>query len=283
MSEGQSALIEVTDANFDAQVIERSRQVPVVVDFWAPWCGPCRALGPVLENLATQADGAWVLAKINVDNNQQSARRYGVRGIPAVKAFRDGQLVDEFTGALPQGRIVQWLDGFLPSESDAKLDEARRLESSGQLDEAASIYQTVLEAEADHPQALMGLARVAAAEDRHDPAAALLERVPEHERGPEYFRVWLQVEAANAADLDALKARVADDSGDLEAQYELGVVLAARGAFDEALDHLLQVVIRDRGFRDDIGRDTMVRIFQVMGPDTEHVREWQKKLGRAMY
>ncbi len=282
MPESQ-AVIEVNDHTFEADVVARSREVPVVVDFWAPWCGPCRALGPVLEQLATEADGEWVLAKINVDNNQQSAQRFGVRGIPAVKAFRDGELVDEFTGALPQAQIEQWLDGFLPDETDAKIAEARALEDAGQWDQATAIYEAV---QADQPgdtPALLGLARVSAARGEHDEAAQFLDEVSEHAHDAEFYRVWLEVEAANTAPREALQARVEDNPGDLEAQYELGVRLAAAGSFDAALEHLLQIVLRDRAFRDDLGRETMVRIFQVMGSNTDQVREWQKRLGRAMY
>ncbi|QDG53628.1 co-chaperone YbbN [Persicimonas caeni] len=276
-------LIDVTDQNFEQEVIARSHDVPVVVDFWAPWCGPCRALGPTLESMAAKAGGEWILAKVNVDNNQQSAQRFGVRGIPAVKAFVDGRMVDEFTGALPQSRIEAWLDGILPSEPDAQLDEAEALEESGDLDAAASIYEQVLDEDPDHIDALLGMARVSAMRGENERAEELLDQVPIAERDGEYERVLLDVQAAQFAPVDELQARVEEDAADLESRWQLGIKLASQRRFDEALDHLLQIVIRDRGFRDDAGRETMVRIFEVMGPNTDEVREWQKKLGRAMY
>lgn len=282
MPEAQN-VIDVTDLNFEQEVIARSHQVPVVVDFWAPWCGPCRALGPTLESLAGKSGGEWILAKVNVDDNQESARRYGVRGIPAVKAFENGEIVDEFTGALPQSQIEQWLDGFLPSEVDEKLDQADAFVDQGDLDRAAALYKEVLEAEPDDPDALLGMAKVAAGEGNHAEAERLLESVPPAERDADYEQISLELEASRLAPVEKLEARVSDDPGDLEALYELGVRLAAAGKFDEALEHLLQIVIRDRTFRDDVGRETMVRIFQLMGPDSDRVREWQKKLGRAMY
>ena len=224
-----------------------------------------------------------MLAKVDVDQNQQSAQAFGVRGIPAVKAFVDAEIVDEFTGALPRPKIEAWLEGIVPSEADARIVEAAELEEEGNLDAAAAIYRSLLDSRPDHPQALIGMARVAAATGRPDEAADYLEQVPLGERGPHFEAMALDIEAAQLPPREQLERRIGEDANDLEARYQLGVQLAAQRSWDAALEQLLQIVIRNRQWRDDLGRETMVRIFQIMGPDTDEVRQWQKKLGRAMY
>src|SRR5438067_2050881 len=143
---GRNAMVlEVSD--FQADVLEASRAKPVVVDFWAPWCGPCRMLGPVLEKLASTNDGSWTLAKVNTDENAEVSRRYGIMSIPAVKLFVDGEVVDEFIGALPEPAVREWLDKAVPSERKARLTEAKAAIEAGESERAAAILEQVLEAE----------------------------------------------------------------------------------------------------------------------------------------
>lgn len=279
-------VIEVTDQSFQTEVVEASHDQPIVVDFWAPWCGPCKTLGPVLEALADEADGAWTLAKVNVDDNQQVAGSHGVRGIPAVKAFVDGEIVDEFTGAKPRRAVERWLEGLLPGESDQRRKEAADLLKEGELEAAEETFLKILDEERYDTRSLVGLAAVELERDNPDEAADYLDRVAEgteSEADGEFERIWMQIEAARAGEPDELRQRIEADENDLPARYELAMTLANGGDFEAAFEQLIEVIMRDREFGDDLGRRAMVRLFEVLGDETEQVREWRTKMGRAMY
>src|SRR5947207_7834982 len=155
-------VVEVTDANFGPAVLEESRERPVVVDFWAEWCQPCRVIGPVLERLAAERQGAFLLAKLDVDANPQAAAAFRIQSIPAVKAFVDGRLADEFIGALPEASIRAWMDGLLPSEADLMVRAADEAEQEGRVDQAERLYREVADREPTHAGAMLGLGRLAA-------------------------------------------------------------------------------------------------------------------------
>lgn len=278
------SVIDVGTDTFETQVLQQSRSTPVVVDFWAPWCGPCQTLGPILEALADEAQGDWILAKINIDDHQPLAQRYGVRGIPAVKAFVDGQMVDEFTGVLPRPQIARWLDGFLPSEADDLVQRAQQAEDQGDLDEAEVTYRQALDHDDKHPSALLGLAHIALERQDLDAAHQWLDQVPPGDEGrdhPRYQRLWFALQAHDLAPIDELQSQLDNNPADLQAYLDLGKARAAQERYDEALEALIQIVIRDRDFQDDIGRKTMLRIFALL--DKDQRRHWQKRLGQAMY
>jgi putative thioredoxin len=275
--------IDVGDADFAREVVERSRTVPVVVDFWAPWCAPCRALGPLLERLADEHAGAFVLAKVNVDTAPAVAQAFGIRSIPAVKAFRDGAPVAEFVGAQPEPVVRQLLAAALPTEADRL---ARTAAAAPDAAAAEAAYREALAADARHPGAMLGLARLLA--DRGDAAAALalLERVSPSSplaKDAERLAAALRTRADGGGDETALRARVAADADDVATRLALGRALAANGRWEDALRELLEVVKRDRQLEDDAARRAMLDIFEVLGPGDPLTDRWRGELAKALF
>lgn len=279
MSEGFQ--IEVGDADFEREVLERSRSLPVVVDFWAQWCGPCRALGPVLERLADEHAGAFVLAKLDVDRAPATAQRYGVRSIPLVLGFRDGEVVAEFTGAQPEAVVREFLTRLLPSEADAHAREGDELAAGGHLNAAEERYRRALALDARHERALVGLARLLGERGETEEALELLARCA----GPEAERLAaeLRTRGEPAADPGPLRERVARDPADLGARLALGRALAARGEYEPAFEELLAVVDRDPGFEDQAARRAMLDLFEVLGREHPLTERFRSELARVLF
>ncbi|HEU5098114.1 MAG TPA: tetratricopeptide repeat protein [Roseiflexaceae bacterium] len=282
-SNANPAVIEVNERDFQSQVIERSRTTPVVVDFWAPWCGPCRTLGPTLERLAGEAKGAWVLAKVNVDNNQRLSQAFGIQGIPAVKAFRDGKVAEEFTGALPESRVREWLKRVVPATSDGLLAAAAALEQSNPA-EAAARYRLALGEDPSNTAALLSLGRLLVAQGDPEGVEAL-RQVPAGT--PQYPRAqaWLTLaDFFNQAGeknpwLDQLGSENPDSS---EARYRVAARHAREGRNAEAISQLLAIVERDRAFRDDAARKTLLALFEALGDDPL-VAPARRRLANALF
>ena len=281
MSESQW-VIDVGDADFEAAVIDRSHTTPVVVDFWAPWCGPCRALGPLLEKLAQEHAGAFLLAKVNVDEAPGIAQTFGIQSIPAVKGFRDGMLVAEFVGAQPEPTVRKLLEVVLPNAADRLVADA-----AGQAPEAAEgTLRAALELEPRHPKALVSLARLVGGHGDVAEAVRLLDLVAPPSplvAEAERLAAELRMRGDGAGDEAALRARIAADPGDIEARLALGRTMAARGRHEDALGELLAVVQRDPHFADDAARKAMIDLFAVLGSDHPLTERFRGELAKALF
>ncbi len=279
-------IVDVGDRDFEQQVIERSRQIPVVVDFWAAWCGPCRVLGPLLERLAEEFAGAFVLARVDVDRSPDVAAAFGVRSIPMVLGFRDAQIVSEFVGTLPETGVREFLTRVLPSAADRAAMEGAELQVSGKLAEAEQTFRRALDLDGRCDRALLGLASVLAERREDADALATLERIaPGSPVQPEVDRLAaeLRVRQVESVDESALRQRAAANPDDLEARLALAQALAARGKYEAALEEYLAIVRRDRRFRDDAARKAMLDIFELLGAGNEVAERYRSELAKVLF
>jgi putative thioredoxin len=276
---------DVSAASFQQDVIERSRQVPVLVDFWAPWCGPCRVLKPVLEKLAAEYDGRFALAKVNSDENQQLSMEYGVRSIPNVKAFVDGRLVDEFLGAQPESAVREFIDALLPTPEQLLRGEAAQRLAQGDADGALALLDQAASGRhddavlADKIEVLLGLERV----EEATAVAAQLGPLATQDPRIGALLARLQFAGGGAADPAALKARVEADPQDLDARLELARLDVAGQRYESALEQLLEIIRRDRKWNGEAGRKTMLAVFDLLGTDAELVSRYRRQLASALH
>jgi putative thioredoxin len=270
---GGGAVIEVTDQTFEQEVLARSQQAPVVIDFWAPWCGPCRTLGPTLERLAAEAKGAWVLAKVNVDENQRLAQAFRIQSIPAVMAVYQGKVVEQFVGALPESQVRAWLKRFVPEQGGSLLEAAQSLEADdpqGAIDR----YRLLLGDEPENAEALFALGRLLLLQGSPE-GAATLKQVPTST--PLYAR------AQAALPLTQLLEPSAPAAGELEERYSQAAAAARSGDYAAAIEGLLTIVTRDRGFRDDGARKALLALFAALGDGHPLVPAARRRLANTLF
>ncbi len=276
---------DVTLQNFEAEVI--NSPVPVLVDFWAPWCGPCRTLGPMLEKLEAEADGQWKLVKVNVDENQQLAEHFGVRSIPHVVAFAEGQAVNQFIGVLPESQLRDFLGTLTPPPGDVALRDAQALAAAGDRDGAQAAYEAALSHAPEDDQARLAYIGFLLDGNAIDAAEAEFGRLsPRAAQEDSYAALQTRLEAIKGLDAlpdgAELKAQVEANPANLAARLDLAKALIARRQYEPALEQLMEIVRRDRGFEDDIGRKTMLSVFELMADAPEAVSKWRRQLSTAL-
>ena len=284
-------MLDTTQEDFTRDVIEASRESPVLVDFWAPWCGPCRTLSPLLATIEAESRGRLKVVKLNVDDNQELSARFGVRSIPYVVAFVDGQPVDSFVGALPAPALRQFVDRLLPDPAEIERRKAQQLLEQGDATGAASALRAALALDPDRDATRIDLARVLL---QHSSAAGRLEEAAGTLAGvsasgklePHWLTLNTQLQsqqrAAELPGTEALLERIAADPADLQVRLDLANVLVARREFAPALEELLAIVERDRAFGDDIARRLMLSVFDLATDQPQLVSSFRRRLAALL-
>jgi putative thioredoxin len=283
-----------TDASFVADVVEASRQQPVIVDFWAPWCGPCKQLGPALERVVAAAKGKVRLVKIDIDRNPAFAGQLRVQSIPAVFGFVDGRPVDGFMGALPESQLKAFVDRLL-AQGGGAADEGEDLEAIlamgresldlGDLGGAAQAFAEVLQHDPENLKALSGLARVYLAGGQPDRAREILQMAPEGAKDPDLdaVRATLALSDEAPSDVREFEARLATDPNDHEARLELAKALAGHGRLDQAVDELLRIIEADREWNDQAARKQLLTVFEAAGHMSETAKQGRRRLSAILF
>lgn len=279
--------LDVNEQNFNEVVINAAQGTPVIVDFWAPWCGPCRMLKPILEKLAEEYAGKFILAKVNSDENSALAGKYGVRGIPNVKAFRDGKIVDEFSGALPEHAVREFIDRLVPSAGDLLRAEALELYARGEHSAALAKLDTALEIDPANDRVRVTAAQWLADRGELERAEQLISALhPATRAEPEVAGLIARLEFLNSTrnlpPVETLTARIAANPDDLDARLALARHFVAQSEYEPALDQLLEIIRRDRKFGDDIGRKTMLSVLNLLGGQGELVSRYRRLMASAL-
>jgi putative thioredoxin len=280
-------VIDVRDEDFESDVLERSKTVPVVVDFWAEWCGPCKQLGPALEKAAAERKGKFVLAKVNVDEAAQLAQYFRVESIPAVLAFKDSQVINGFVGMLPEKDVKQFLDDLAGPAANDPLVQAAAIEEKEPV-KAEKIYRELLATDERNDPARLGLGRVLVATNRDAEAIEVLSVIPDSgDFGAEAVKLRRTIEmrkaAASAGDEADLKKKVTADPQNAQLRLELGNVLATKEKYKDALDALLSAAELDPELGRGPVRELMVKVFEIIGVRSEMADQYRDKLRALLY
>ena len=279
---------DVVEADFQERVVEHSRTRPAIVDFWAAWCGPCRTLTPILERLAEEFGGAFLLARVNTEEAPQLARQFQIQSIPMVVAFRDGQPVDQFIGLLPESEVRRFLGEHCPSEADQIVVLANQKMAGGNVEAAYQDFRKVEAREPDHPGALLGLAQIALERQNFDEMDELVAKIPplsSQADTAENLKIVarLQRRCREAGGVESARSRSEQDPANLEARYALACCLTVSKEYREALDILLGIVTEARSFGDDAGRKAMLDVFALAGNRSPLAEEYRTLLSRAIF
>jgi putative thioredoxin len=275
-----NVIYDVTSENFELEVVQKSYKIPVLVDFWAEWCGPCKVLTPILEKVIRSMDGRVVLAKANTETDPALAAKFQIRGIPAVKLFRDGKIVSQFQGALPEDQVITFLDRFCPSEADYLVESGNNELAQHQLEKALQLFQTALKKKSDHDDAIIGMTRVLLRQEKLDEAEEWLQRV-----NPQNVKAHALKQFANLMQLafQTAKSRAESQVDSPEFYFEKGLRALALMQWEQALEALLQSVKKDKWFQDEIARKTMLQLFDELGSKHDLTLTYQKRLLKSLY
>ena len=271
-------IVEVTRENFEAVILQGSMQTPILIDFWADWCQPCQMLMPVLAKLADEYQGAFILAKINTDAEQEIAAQLGIRSLPTVKLIINGAAVDEFSGALPEGEVRAFLDKHIsagpaaPDPSQDPVEMAKVLQMQGQTEAALSVLREAQAADPENGDIAIALGQACVAEGNYDDARQCLSILNEEDAkkpGAGMLRGMLSLTDANDGERDeaTVLKQLEDDANNSDAMFQLGIKQALRGDFETGVETLMALMQKDRAFGDDAARKTLVSIFDAMGDD----------------
>lgn len=273
----------VTAEDFQSLVIENSFKQPVLVDFWADWCNPCQMLMPVLAKLAEEYKGAFILAKVNSDEQGELAAQAGVRSLPTVKLFVNGQIVDEFMGALPESEVRKFLDRHVQSESANIVNDAMIAYSEGREQDALDMLNNALANDPQNPTLKINIAKLVANQGDYESASALLNTLSDDEKDePEVKALLTQIKLAHqlkdVGDPAELEQKLQDNPDDLDTLYKLSNVHIASGNYETAIDMLLTIMQKDRSFNEDAGRKGLIDIFDMLGNENPLVQKYRRKM-----
>lgn len=284
----ENFIIDVSAESFETDVLENSARVPVLVDFWAPWCGPCKTLMPLLSRLADEYQGKFLLAKVNIDEQQALAVQFGVRSVPTVKLFRHGQVIDEFAGALPESQIRPFIDAHIERESDRQLPAILELFRNGDHAAALAQLQPLRESEPGNLKLVELELQMLIESGQLERAAEMLHGLPADQRQEPAIQtlastLTLKQEVSNAPREEELRQRLEQNPDDSEARYQLAMQKTANGDFEDALEGLLELLRRDRAYGDEAARKGMLMVFELLGPDDELVARYRRKMFAALH
>jgi putative thioredoxin len=288
MSGSSPYVADVAAESFEQTILQAPADQTVLVDFWAEWCGPCKMLGPVLERIAESYKGKVFVAKINVDENPQLSQQFSVQGIPAVKIFQEGKIVEQFVGALPEMQIRSILEKIVKSESDNYVVSGNEALENNKLDEAKELFQKALDEDTNHNGAKIGLAKVALKQNDFDKARELANSIElgnkEHDEAQAIInQITFSDACIENGGKEAFIQQLQDDENNLDARYALAHCLAAEGKYQEALEELLAVVKKDKKYNNGAAKDAMVKIFSVIGQRSKLADEYRNKLEWILY